>query len=79
MVVSVLDDGIEGEHPDLRPNYVSALGWGRCSREGDINHKQFGRALCVRARSGDRYCGQRFRAKGFWKGRPTVLVWTLSV
>lgn len=27
VVVSVLDDGIEREHPDLKSNYVSALGW----------------------------------------------------
>lgn len=39
-------------------------GMGGCSREGDINHKQFGRALRVRAQSGDRYCGQSFWAKG---------------
>lgn len=26
VVVSVLDDGIEGEHPDLKPNYVSTPG-----------------------------------------------------
>lgn len=26
VVVSVLDDGIEKEHPDLKPNYVSGLG-----------------------------------------------------
>lgn len=45
VVVSVLDDGIEREHPDLEPNYVSALGWDAVLGEGDINHKQFGRAL----------------------------------
>lgn len=67
VVVSVLDDGIEGEHPDLRPNYVSALGWDAVLGKRDINHKQFGRALCVRAQSRDRYRGQRFRAKGFAK------------
>lgn len=27
VVVSVLDDGIEKEHPDLKPNYVSGPGW----------------------------------------------------
>lgn len=51
MVVSVLDDGIEREHPDLKPNYVSALGWDAVLGEGDINHKQFGRAFSVRAQS----------------------------
>ena len=28
VVVSVLDDGIEKDHPDLWANYVSLQGWG---------------------------------------------------
>lgn len=28
IVVSVLDDGIEKDHPDLWANYVSLWGWG---------------------------------------------------
>lgn len=34
VVVSVLDDGIQGEHPDLKPNYVSALGWDTFLEDG---------------------------------------------
>lgn len=37
---------------------------GRSSQEGDINHKQFGRAFSVGAQSWDRYCRQSFWAKG---------------
>lgn len=36
VVVSVLDDGIEREHPDLKPNYVSALGWDAVLRTGTL-------------------------------------------
>lgn len=36
VVVSVLDDGIEKEHPDLKPNYVSALGWDALLRKGTL-------------------------------------------
>lgn len=36
MVVSVLDDGIEREHPDLKPNYVSALGWDALLGKGTL-------------------------------------------
>lgn len=31
VVVSVLDDAIDEEHPDLKPNYVSGSRW----RDGD--------------------------------------------
>lgn len=36
VVVSVLDDGIEREHPDLKPNYVSALGWDTLLGKGTL-------------------------------------------
>uniref|UniRef100_A0A3B3TN60 Proprotein convertase subtilisin/kexin type 5a n=1 Tax=Poecilia latipinna TaxID=48699 RepID=A0A3B3TN60_9TELE len=36
VVVSVLDDGIEKEHPDLKPNYVSALGREALFRKGTL-------------------------------------------
>lgn len=36
VVVSVLDDGIERQHPDLRPNYVSALGRDAILRKGTL-------------------------------------------
>lgn len=75
VVVSVLDDGIEREHPDLEPNYVSALGWDALLRKGDMNHKQFGRALSEGASSRNIYCRQSFWAKG----RLRVLELTLNV
>lgn len=65
VVVSVLDDGIEREHPDLEPNYVSALGWDAVLGEGDINHKQFGRALkCKSAELGQILQERAFGPKG---------------
>uniref|UniRef100_A0A8C3B0Z1 SPC3 n=1 Tax=Cyclopterus lumpus TaxID=8103 RepID=A0A8C3B0Z1_CYCLU len=36
VVVSVLDDGIEREHPDLKPNYVSAQGWDTVLGKGTL-------------------------------------------
>lgn len=36
VVVSVLDDGIEREHPDLKPNYVSAQGWDAVLGKGTL-------------------------------------------
>lgn len=36
MVVSVLDDGIVKEHPDLTPNYVSTLRWEALLRKGTL-------------------------------------------
>lgn len=36
VVVSVLDDGIEREHPDLKPNYVSAPGWDAVLGKGTL-------------------------------------------
>lgn len=36
MVVSVLDDGIEKEHPDLKQNYVSAAGQESLFRKGTL-------------------------------------------
>lgn len=36
VVVSVLDDGIEREHPDLKSNYVSSLGWDALLGKGTL-------------------------------------------
>lgn len=36
VVVSVLDDGIERDHPDLKSNYVSALGWDAVLGKGTL-------------------------------------------
>ena len=56
VVVSVLDDGIEKDHPDLWANYVSLQGWGGgfgrrgkggegMSETAEISHLLIARAL----------------------------------
>lgn len=36
IVVSILDDGIEKNHPDLAGNYVSRWRWGRSAPRGGV-------------------------------------------
>lgn len=69
VVVSVLDDAIESEHPDLKPNYVSAPRQDVGLGEGTLIISNLAELFVrARAQSGGRYCRQSSRAKRFEKG-----------
>lgn len=75
MVVSVLDDGIEREHPDLKPNYVSAQGWDAVLGKGTLIISNLAELLVLERRAETDIAGRAFGPK-VWKGRPRVLEWT---
>lgn len=66
VVVSVLDDAIDEEHPDLKPNYVSAP---RRRDGGAGKSLAIWLCVCVREREAEqrqipRLPGQRFEGRG---------------
>lgn len=75
VVLSVLDDGIEREHPDLKPNYVSALGWDTVLGKGTLIISYLAERLVEARRAETDFAGRAFGPK-VRKERPTVLEWT---
>lgn len=78
VVVSVLDDGIETEHPDLKPNYVSAPGWDAVPGKRTLIISNLAELLVRERRAQTDIAGKAFGPK-VGKGQPRVLEWTLNV